>query len=317
MLNAKKDEEKAIQLASKLGKEADYTQISNMEVKLPEMKRGPIAKIWDKVSDIYNGFMSDEVPSSIKVLLIGSLLYLVLPVDVIPDFIPVGGLLDDAAVLTYVWNKLSKLIKLGNHIAPKVVKQSISDKVQESITSAYNKTFEFGKNKLEAILKKKAKNTIKNSLMSLIAFIIAILFLYSGSREGALISSLIVIALLLRTIYSVIKTIPIVFKFLKIYLRDKDIDSAVSDYLKDRYTFINQIEEYKNKVKIFDGLPDLKDLVYLQRTALRKTIIEVVITMILAIVLVFVFKRVLIYYTDYNFIDILTLPFVSFINLFK
>ncbi len=312
-----KEETKAIELASKLGENADNNQISNMEVKLPSMKRGPIAKIWDKVCDIYNGFMSEETPSSLKVLLLGSLLYLVLPIDIVPDFIPVGGLIDDVTVLTFVWSKLVKVAKLGNHIGSSVVKQTVGDKIQESIKTAYNKAFEFGKTKLDSILKKKAKNTIKNCVLSLFAFVIAILFLLNDTQESALISSLIIIILLLRTLFSFIKNIPLVFQILKIYIKEKNIDDTIAVYLKTTYAFIQPIEDFKNKIKVFKDIPDLKELVYLQRKALMKTIIEITITVVLAIILAFVFKRVLIYYTDYNFIEIITLPFLKLFKLFK
>ena len=41
----------------------------------------------------------------------GGLLYFILPADLIPDFIPVIGYLDDLAVLTTIVNSLSKEIK--------------------------------------------------------------------------------------------------------------------------------------------------------------------------------------------------------------
>ena len=87
--------------------------------------------------------------------------------------------------------------------------------------------------------------------------------------------------------------------------------------MKTTYAFIQPIEDFKNKIKVFKDIPDLKELVYLQRKELMKTIIEITITVVLAVVLAFVFKRVLIYYTDYNFIEIITLPFVKLFNVFK
>jgi len=40
----------------------------------------------------------------------GGLLYFILPADLIPDFIPVIGYLDDLAVLTTIMNSLQKEI---------------------------------------------------------------------------------------------------------------------------------------------------------------------------------------------------------------
>jgi len=317
MENLVKDKQKAIQLANKLGQEAAQSEINKMEAKLPNMKKGPVAKIWHKVSDIYSAFMSDETPASVKALLIGSLLYLVLPIDVVPDFIPVAGLLDDVAVLTYAWTKLSKLGKLGHHIAKPILDKTVSEKVQSSITIAYKKAFEFGKIKLEEILEKKAKHTVKNSIISLSLFVVAVIFLSFGSQEGALIASIIIIFLVLRTLFTIIKALPMVFRIIKIYFREKNIDETIASYMKETYPFIAPIETLKNKVKFFKDVPDLKELVYLQRQALKKTILKVVITVALAIALAFLFKRVLIFYTDYNFVEILYLPFAKLISLFS
>lgn len=42
----------------------------------------------------------NEVPVGTIMAIVGSLLYVLLPPDIIPDFIPVIGYLDDAAILT-------------------------------------------------------------------------------------------------------------------------------------------------------------------------------------------------------------------------
>ncbi|KAA0965059.1 DUF1232 domain-containing protein [Sporosarcina sp. ANT_H38] len=42
---------------------------------------------------------SPEVPKSSKMIIVGALSYLIFPVDLIPDFIPAVGLVDDASVI--------------------------------------------------------------------------------------------------------------------------------------------------------------------------------------------------------------------------
>ena len=42
-----------------------------------------------------------------KVLLAGTITYVVLPIDIIPDLLPIVGWLDDAFVLGYTMNALS------------------------------------------------------------------------------------------------------------------------------------------------------------------------------------------------------------------
>jgi curved DNA-binding protein CbpA len=52
-----------------------------------------------------------ELPPASVAMIGGGLLYFILPVDFIPDFIPVIGYLDDMAVLTTIMNSLNKEIK--------------------------------------------------------------------------------------------------------------------------------------------------------------------------------------------------------------
>lgn len=58
---------------------------------------------------------SDKVSVKDKTIIIGALGYLISPVDVIPDAIPLAGLSDDLAVLIYVihkvWNEVSEEVK--------------------------------------------------------------------------------------------------------------------------------------------------------------------------------------------------------------
>ena len=50
---------------------------------------------------LYFTAQNPAVPKSAKLTILGALGYLILPVDVIPDFIPVIGLVDDASVIAY------------------------------------------------------------------------------------------------------------------------------------------------------------------------------------------------------------------------
>jgi len=67
---------------------------------LPAMNRGPISEIWNKVQGLWNYISSENVPWYQKIAPLAALVYLVSPIDLIPDFIPVVGLLDDVGVIT-------------------------------------------------------------------------------------------------------------------------------------------------------------------------------------------------------------------------
>ena len=54
---------------------------------------------------LYYTLQSKDVPLKDKAIIIGALGYLISPLDVIPDAIPIAGLGDDVAVLLYVLRK--------------------------------------------------------------------------------------------------------------------------------------------------------------------------------------------------------------------
>ena len=67
---------------------------------------------------LYYTLQSDEVSKSDKAIIIGALGYMISPLDVIPDAIPIAGLTDDFAVLLFV------LKKVWTGIDPEIVEQA-------------------------------------------------------------------------------------------------------------------------------------------------------------------------------------------------
>lgn len=58
------------------------------------------------VSGAYTGFSVQKL-----VTIVAAILYLISPLDVIPDFIPVAGYADDAAVIAWVLNSIAEELK--------------------------------------------------------------------------------------------------------------------------------------------------------------------------------------------------------------
>ena len=67
---------------------------------------------------LYYTLQSDKVSKSDKAIIIGALGYMISPIDVMPDAIPIVGLTDDLAVLLYV------LKKVWTGIDPDIVEQA-------------------------------------------------------------------------------------------------------------------------------------------------------------------------------------------------
>ena len=71
---------------------------------------GPLEKFFDEletffnmVNDYFTGFYT-EVPFGTIAAIVGTLLYVISPIDLIADFIPFVGLLDDAAMVGFCLN---------------------------------------------------------------------------------------------------------------------------------------------------------------------------------------------------------------------
>lgn len=75
---------------------------------------------------LYYTLQSDKVALKDKAIIVGALGYLVSPLDVIPDAIPIVGLGDDLAVLIYV------IGKIGN------VSEEIKEKAKAKLTKWFD-----------------------------------------------------------------------------------------------------------------------------------------------------------------------------------
>ena len=76
---------------------------------------------------LYYTLQSDKISVKDKAIIVGALGYLISPLDVIPDAIPIAGLGDDLAVLVYVLNKV-----WGN----------VSDEIKEKAKAKLGKWFD-------------------------------------------------------------------------------------------------------------------------------------------------------------------------------
>ncbi len=92
--------QKAVDMATELGSKATQEQVEDAEKKVNKFKGNKIlAPVWENILLLKALIKNPHVQGPLLCLSIGAILYLALPVDVIPDFLPVIGLLDDVAVV--------------------------------------------------------------------------------------------------------------------------------------------------------------------------------------------------------------------------
>jgi uncharacterized membrane protein YkvA (DUF1232 family) len=75
------------------------------------MNAGPLRRIIGDVKDLYH-LTKDAIKGDYKLhpvnlgIIAGGLLYFIIPADLVPDFIPIVGLVDDIAILTTIINSM-------------------------------------------------------------------------------------------------------------------------------------------------------------------------------------------------------------------
>ena len=158
------DEQKKKVMASveKLGTTAGIDAFSEIDDKLPSMNRGSVQAVWDKVQFMWNKFRSGCTGLE-KILVTGALLYLILPADVIPDFLPGVGLVDDVFAITYVYYKIGG----GKEKAAEALCH-FTDKVADRIRVRIEPMIE---QKVQQELEKWNKDRLLLSLMNLLIYL--------------------------------------------------------------------------------------------------------------------------------------------------
>jgi len=102
---------KRIKIFDRMVKNAKEEQIPKIKEKLGDMKRGAVTEIWPKVQALWALARDPEGSWKAKASAIGALVYLVSPLDAIPDVIPFAGLIDDAAVILFAVKQIGPELK--------------------------------------------------------------------------------------------------------------------------------------------------------------------------------------------------------------
>ncbi len=103
---AKQDE-----MFEKMRQDASSEDVNKIRKNLSGMNRGKIAEIWDKVMALWKFVQDPDAPWTGKAIAIAALIYLISPIDAIPDFIPVLGLTDDVGIVLAAIAKLADDLK--------------------------------------------------------------------------------------------------------------------------------------------------------------------------------------------------------------
>jgi uncharacterized membrane protein YkvA (DUF1232 family) len=161
--------------------------------KLDGMNRGPVVKIWDQVLMLWDYVRDPKTPFTAKILPLAGLVYLISPLDAIPDiFFPVC-LLDDVAVILFIVGQIKTAIRLATDAAFNAASAYAQRKGAESLAE------------LNARARKNfAVSAVLNGVMLLCA-VLSVIFLRQRNGIGILAAALVNYVILGRALFSIAK----------------------------------------------------------------------------------------------------------------
>ena len=278
-------ERKAQKKSHELGNNHSEKDLQKIDSELNGMKKGRVAKIWDKVLFLWDKAKSPDVPIRLKITIVGALLYLILPADVIPDTIPGIGLIDDVGVLLAVYNELSKFL------VPKVIERA-KVKLQESYYE-----------KIDLMLKEIFYLMLLSSVITFVINMIGIAILIikpagENSRFIALgIFSITIIYTLVRVILYFNQYGKVTFNIVKHIRKEKSLSKGVSLFVQETYPSITKIYAGINVAQKFvpglDSIPDFDKIVNDFINHFKKKVILVSSMFLLYSITFFIIKLVL------------------------
>ena len=96
----KSEDEKSKKMAEEYSKQYSEENVKKIKDKMGRYNKGPLQEIWDNVLALWDLLKDPNAGIAAKATAIGALLYMISPVDAIPDIIPGVGIIDDVAIIT-------------------------------------------------------------------------------------------------------------------------------------------------------------------------------------------------------------------------
>ena len=121
-------------------KYTNYFTDSKFWEKMKEVAKKVGLKVTSYALILYYVLQKDEVPLKDKIIITGALGYFILPVDLIPDFIPIAGYTDDVAGMLFAIKKCMNYVD-----------DEIKEKVSAKLVSWFNVERDYVDNLLKDI----------------------------------------------------------------------------------------------------------------------------------------------------------------------
>ena len=305
---SQKKKNKIMDFVEKLGKNFDNKDVDKVNSDITSMNKGALANVWDKVLFLLKSFNENSSPKD-KALIIGALLYAILPVDIIPDVIPGLGLVDDAFAVVMVYNIVKKAVP--------IVKKAVQEKVVKKIDNIISWAVE---QQLDLVYNRK----LVSSLFNLILFIFAILFTVCpvfGNPASSIIASILLLTSVVLAIISIVKTlrnkhtIPLIRSIWK----QRSIKRGIAEYIRNLNEKITFGEKTIDDFFTLLGEPAnqrfLDHLVDHCWLLIKKSVIHFILVIVCVVASFFIVRQaLLLQFSDLSFWQIVFYPILGLLN---
>lgn len=302
---------KIMDFVEKLGRSFDKKDVDKINSNISSMNKGALANVWDKVLFLLKRFNENSSPKD-KALIIGALLYAVLPIDIIPDVIPGLGLVDDAFAVVMVYNIVKKAVPLVNKVIEKT-QEKVVKKIDNIISWAVEQKLDLAYNK-----------KLVSSLLNLILFVFAILFTVCpvfGELASSIVASLLLLTSVVLAVISIVKairnrhTIPLIRSIWK----QRSVKKGLTEYIRSLNEKISFGEKAIDDFFTLLGEPAnqrfLDHLVDHCWLLIRKSVVRFILIIACVVASFFIVRKtVLLEFANLSFLEICFYPMTKLVR---
>ena len=295
----------------RLGKSFDKNDVDKVNSNISSMNKGSLANVWDKVLFLLKRFNENSSPKD-KALIIGALLYAILPVDIIPDVIPGLGLVDDAFAVVMVYSIVKKSVPLVKKAVEKT-QEKVAKKIDNIISWAVEQKLDLAYNR-----------KLVSSIFNLILFVFAILFTVCpvfGELASSIVASLLLLTSVVLAIISIVKTIRNrhTIPLMRSIWKQKSVKNGLTEYIRSLNEKITFGEKTIDDFFALLGEPAnqrfLDHLVDHCWLLIRKSVVRFILVIVCVVASFFIVRKtVLLEFANLSFLQICFYPMTKLIR---
>ena len=305
----KDKKKKAIEKADEFGKKHTQKDVDNVQKEMDGMKKGPLKTVWDKVVQLWNAFNSPEVPTQYKAMIIGALIYMIVPVDVIPDSIPGAGLADDAFVILYIFNIVKNIITKADLVIGTIKKPFMDEYIGRRIN-----------HELDGMIRTSIRNTIISFALLVLGMVLVLAHPFNKT-VCYYAASAVFTGSFAWSLYRFINYVPVWFPYALSVIKEKSLKKGIAKEICTQYKAADVYENFINySSKVMGSTRDLnlENLIdYYIHFFMKKMLIYVISLLLYTVLICFVAKPLLLsQFSDLNMAEIYFYPVIHIIRTF-